>query len=41
MDIYYAAGLFMSVNFRRFPVVEHGRIVSAILASTSACRATP
>jgi CBS domain-containing protein len=30
MDIYYAAGLFMSVNFRRFPVVEHGRIVGAI-----------
>lgn len=30
MDIYYAAGLFMSVKFRRFPVVEHGRIVGAI-----------
>ena len=30
MDIYYAAGLFMSVNFRRFAVVEHGRIVGAI-----------
>ena len=29
MDIYYAAGLFMSVKFRRFPVVEHGRIVGA------------
>jgi len=30
MDIYYAAGLFMSAHFRRFPVVEHGRIVGAI-----------
>ena len=30
MDIYYCAGLFMNVSFRRFPVVEHGRIVGAI-----------
>ncbi len=30
MDIYYAAGLFMSEKFRRFPVVENGRIVGAI-----------
>ena len=30
MDIYYAAGLFMAAKFRRFPVVEHGRIVGAI-----------
>jgi CBS domain-containing protein len=30
MDIYYVAGLFMSVPFRRFPVVENGRIVGAI-----------
>ena len=30
MDIYYAAGLFMSAKFRRFPVVEHGRILGAI-----------
>ena len=30
MDIYYAAGLFMSAKFRRFPVVEDGRIVGAI-----------
>ena len=30
MDIYYAAGLFMSGRFRRFPVVEDGRIVGAI-----------
>ena len=30
MDIYYAAGLFMKVSFRRFPVVEDGRLVGAI-----------
>lgn len=30
MDIYYAAGLFMTEKFRRFPVVENGRIVGAI-----------
>jgi CBS domain-containing protein len=30
MDIYYAAGLFVSAKFRRFPVVESGRIVGAI-----------
>lgn len=30
MDIYYCAGLFMDVAFRRFPVVEDGRIVGAI-----------
>ena len=30
MDIYYCAGLFMNVSFRRFPVVENGRIVGAI-----------
>ena len=30
MDIYYAAGLFMSAKVRRFPVVEEGRIVGAI-----------
>lgn len=30
MDIYYAAGLFLNVSFRRFPVVEKGRIVGAI-----------
>jgi CBS domain-containing protein len=30
MDIYYAAGLFMNKDFRRFPVVENGRIVGAI-----------
>lgn len=30
MDIYYAAGLFLTKNFRRLPVVEDGRIVGAI-----------
>jgi CBS domain-containing protein len=30
MDIYYCAGLFMNVSFRRFPVVENDRIVGAI-----------
>ena len=30
MDIYYCAGLFMNVSFRRFPVVENGRIAGAI-----------
>jgi CBS domain-containing protein len=30
MDVYYAAGLFLNVNFRRFPVVENGRLVGAI-----------
>ncbi|MBM3347910.1 MAG: CBS domain-containing protein, partial [Betaproteobacteria bacterium] len=30
MDIYYTAGLFMKVHFRRFPVVEDGRLVGAI-----------
>jgi CBS domain-containing protein len=30
VDIYYCAGLFMNVSFRRFPVVEKGRLVGAI-----------
>jgi len=30
MDIYYCAGLFMDVSFRRFPVVDKGRLVGAI-----------
>jgi CBS domain-containing protein len=30
MDIYECAGLFMNVSFRRFPVIENGRIVGAI-----------
>jgi len=30
MDVYFAAGLFMSARFRRLAVVEHGRIVGAI-----------
>jgi len=30
MDIYFAAGRFMKVHFRRFPVVEDRRLVGAI-----------
>jgi CBS domain-containing protein len=30
MDVYYAAGLFLKNNFRRFPVVEDGKLVGAI-----------
>ncbi len=30
MDIYYCAGLFMDVSFRRLAVVDSGRIVGAI-----------
>jgi len=30
MDIYFCAGLFMKVPFRRFAVVEKGRLVGAI-----------
>lgn len=30
MDIYYVAGLFLTKNFRRLPVVEDGHIVGAI-----------
>lgn len=30
MDIYYAAGLFLKESFRRFPVVEDGRLVGAV-----------
>ena len=30
MDIYCCAGLFANVAFRRFPVVEDGRLVGAI-----------
>ena len=29
-DIYQCAGLFMNVPYRRFPVVENGRLVGAI-----------
>jgi CBS domain-containing protein len=29
-DVYYAAGLFLQQGFRRFPVVEAGRLVGAI-----------
>jgi len=30
VDIYYVAGLFLNNKFRRFPVVEDGKIVGAI-----------
>ena len=30
MDVYFAAGLFLKRNFRRFPVVEGGKLVGAI-----------
>jgi CBS domain-containing protein len=30
MDIYFAAGLFLRSPFRRFPVVDGGRLVGAI-----------
>lgn len=30
MDIYFAAGLFLNRNFRRFLVVEDGKLVGAI-----------
>jgi CBS domain-containing protein len=30
MDIYFAAGLFLKRNFRRFPVTEDGKLVGAI-----------
>ena len=30
MDVYYVAGLFLKGHFRRFPVVENGRLVGAI-----------
>ncbi len=30
MDVYFAAGLFLKENFRRFTVVEDGRLVGAI-----------
>jgi CBS domain-containing protein len=29
-DVYYAAGLFLHQGFRRFPVVEGGKLVGAI-----------
>jgi len=29
-DIYYVAGIFLSKNFRRLPVVENGKVVGAI-----------
>ena len=30
MDVYFAAGLFLTRPFRRFPVVEEGKLVGAI-----------
>jgi CBS domain-containing protein len=30
MDVYYAAGLFLTRDFRRFPVVEDGKLVGTI-----------
>lgn len=30
MDVYFAAGLFLKRDFRRFPVVEGGKLVGAI-----------
>jgi CBS domain-containing protein len=30
MDVYFAAGLFLERDFRRFPVVENGKLIGAI-----------
>lgn len=30
MDVYFAAGLFLKRDFRRFPVVENGKLVGTI-----------
>ena len=30
MNIYFVAGLFLAANYRRFPVVEKGKLVGAI-----------
>jgi len=30
MDVYYAAGIFLQVNFRRLPVVDGGKLVGVI-----------
>jgi len=30
MDVYYAAGLFLTRDFRRFPVVENGKLIGTI-----------
>ena len=30
MNIYFAAGMFLNVSFRRFPVVENNQLVGAI-----------
>ncbi|MCB9732721.1 MAG: CBS domain-containing protein [Deltaproteobacteria bacterium] len=30
MDVYFAAGLFLNARFRRFPVVDDGRLVGVV-----------
>lgn len=30
MNVYFVAGMFLQANYRRFPVVENGKIVGAI-----------
>ena len=30
MNVYFVAGLFLGANFRRYPVVENGKLVGAI-----------
>lgn len=30
MNVYFVAGLFLGANYRRFPVVENGKLVGAI-----------
>lgn len=30
MNVYFCAGLFMNTTVRRFPIVEHGKLVGAI-----------
>jgi CBS domain-containing protein len=39
MDIYYVAGLFMTKNFRRFPVVEDGRVIVGAITQFDVLRA--
>ncbi len=37
MDIYYCVGLFIDIPFRRFPVVDNGRIAGAITRFDPLC----
>ena len=30
MNVYFVAGLFLKANYRRLPVIEHGKLVGAI-----------